>query len=273
MFSATIRTTYLFTTVCSLAVSIGIDGAWQAAQAQTAVQWNRQLNEARAKHDFKKAVSVLDQWIAAQPDRPELYYARGCENFFAGNFRESVNDFDKFVELDPSRRQSLWERGVSQYFAGDYSDGAQQFVDYQSYHDQDVENSAFRYLCVAKAEGVKKAQETLLPIENDTRPGLMEVFQLYQGKATPQEVLDQLAKSKLTGQAAAGYKFYTLLYVGLYYDAHGDDALAAKYLQQAADPKLLEAGSRRISRYMWDTARLAHQVVAARLKAKKPAEN
>lgn len=275
MFIATMATSYLCTTVRSLSVLLLVGGFWNTAHAQSPgpVEWNRQLNEARAKYDFKKAVSILDRWIATQPDRPELYYARGCENFFAGNFRASVNDFDKLIELDPSRRQSLWERGVSQYFAGDYSDGAQQFVDYQSYHDQDVENSAFRYLCVVKAEGPKKAQETLLPIENDTRPGLMEVFQLYQGKATPQEVLDQMAKSELTGEAAAGYRFYTLLYVGLYHDAHGNDALAAKYLKQAADPKLLEAGPRRISRYMWDTARLAHQVVVSRLKEDKPAEN
>ncbi len=272
MFIVITRIACLCILIHSLALMIGGGRLSQAAEPQQAsvVELSEQLSAARQQYDFKKAVAILDQWIKLQPERSQLYYLRGCENFFAGNYRQSVNDFDRLVELDPSRKQSLWERGISLYFAGDYAQGAEQFADYQNYHDQDVENSAFRYLCVAKADGVKQAHETLLPIENDPRPGLMEVFRLYQGKVTPEKVLEDMQKTDLTGQAAAGYRFYTLLYVGLYYDAHGDDEKAAKYLAQASDPKLLEAGRQRISRYMWDTARLAHQEISKRIK---PMEN
>lgn len=272
MFIATTRIRCLCFSIFSLALVWGSQNRCQAADEQSVPieQLSKQLSEARQQFDFGKAVRVLDQWIKQQPDRSQLYYLRGCENFFAGNYRQSVKDFDRLVELEPARRQSLWERGISYYFAGDFAKGAEQFADYQNYHDQDVENSVFRYLCVAKADGVKQARETLLPIENDPRPGLMEVFRLYEGKETPQNVLEDMQQTKLTGPAAAGYRFYTLLYVGLYYDAHGDDALAVKYLAEASDPKLLEAGGRRISRYMWDTARLAHQEISKRIP---PAKN
>ncbi|PQO40895.1 tetratricopeptide repeat protein [Blastopirellula marina] len=268
MFIAITRINCLCILVLSWALVVCARGPILAAEPSI-VELSTQWAEARQQFDFKKAVGVLDQWIKQQPDRSQLYYLRGCDNFFAGNYRQSVSDFDRLIALDPSRKQSLWERGISLYFAGDFAKGAEQFADYQNYHDQDVENSAFRYLCVAKAEGVKQAQETLLPIENDPRPGLMEVFRLYEGKATPDQVLEDMQKSKLTGQAAAGYRFYTLLYVGLYYDAQGDDTHAVKYLAQASDPKLLEASEQRISRYMWDTARLAHQEISKRVKQAK----
>lgn len=267
MFIVNTQIKCLFILISSVTFMMGAGRHASADEPTPSVaELNQKLVEARDGSDFKQAVAVLDQWIKLQPDRPQLYYLRGCDNFFAGKYRDSVRDFDRLIELDPSRKQSLWERGISLYFAGDYAKGAEQFADYQNYHDQDVENSTFRYLCVAKADGLKKAQETLLPIERDPRPGLMEVFRLYEGKVTPEKVLEDMQNTMLTGQAAAGYRFYTLLYVGLYFEAHDEDAKAAKYLAQASDPKLLDAGSQRISRYMWDTARLAHQEAAKRVK-------
>ncbi|WP_207396540.1 tetratricopeptide repeat protein [Bremerella alba] len=239
---------------------------WGIAQEQTLAQLDAQLRQAMDKEDHKQAVTVLDEMIKRKPSVPNLYYIRATENYKAENFRASVNDFDQLIKLQPSRSDSLWERGISCYYAGDYADGAQQFLDYQNYHDQDVENSVFRYLCLAKSEGLAKARETLIPIERDPRPGLQEVLELYRGKVTPEKLLEQMEQTNLTGEAAAGYRFYTLLYVGLYYVAEGKDDLAAKYLKMAADPKLLSAGSSRISTYMWQTAGIAHRDVLKRQK-------
>lgn len=227
---------------------------------------NSQLREVMTKDDHKQAVTILDQMIKLKPDLPNLYYYRATENYFAENFRASVDDFDKLIELQPGRSDSLWERGISCYYAGDYADGAKQFLDYQNYHDQDVENSVWRYLCLAKAEGLVKARDTLIAIERDPRPGLQEVLEMYRGNVTPEKLLGQMEQTQLTGEAAAGYRFYTLLYVGLYYVAEGKDDLAAKYLKLAADPKLLEAGPSRISTYMWDTAGIAYRDVLNRQK-------
>ncbi|MHC2066964.1 tetratricopeptide repeat protein [Bremerella sp. T1] len=228
-------------------------------------QLTAELREALSQDDSPQAVQVLDQLIKLQPQQPQLYYLRACENYKAENFRRSVDDFDQLIKLQPDRKDSLWERGISCYYAGDYADGAQQFLDYQNYHDQDVENSVWRYLCLAKSESLAKARETLIPIERDPRPGLQEVLELYRGNATPEKLLEQMEQSELTGQAQAGYRFYTLLYVGLYYVAEGQDKLASKYLAMAADRKLLEAGPSRISEYMWLTAGIAQRDVEKRL--------
>lgn len=228
-----------------------------------------QLQEALAKDDDAKVVALLSKLIELRPEVSRLYYLRAVSNFNTGKFRQSVDDFDQLIKLQPDRSDSLWERGISCYFAGDYDAGAKQFLDYQNYHDQDVENSVWRYLCLAKSKGVQTARETLIPIERDPRPGLQEALELYRGKVTPEKLLEDMEKSDLTGQAKAGYRFYTLLYVGLYYDAEGKDDLAIRYLALAADPKLFEAGQQRISGYMWRTAKIAHDVIVER-QAKKP---
>ncbi|MEW4562681.1 hypothetical protein AB1K70_09155 [Bremerella sp. JC770] len=243
------------------------------AQDLTFDQLNVQLRQALDKDDHPQAIQLLDKMIEMKPDLPNLYYYRATENYMAENFRASVNDFDTLIKLQPSRSDSLWERGISCYFAGDYADGAKQFLDYQNYHDQDVENSVWRYLCLAKSEGLAKARETLIPIERDPRPGLQEALEMYRGNVTPEKLLDAMEKTELTGQAAAGYRFYTLLYVGLYYLAEGKDDLAAKYLKLAADPKLLDSGRSRISTYMWATAGIAHRDIAHRKKKESDAEN
>ncbi|WP_144972004.1 tetratricopeptide repeat protein [Bremerella volcania] len=243
------------------------------AQEPSFDKLNMQLREALDKDDHKQAIALLDQMIEMKPALPSLYYVRATENYMAENFRASVKDFDKLIELQPARSDSLWERGISCYYAGDYAAGAKQFLDYQNYHDQDVENSVWRYLCLAKSEGLAKARETLIAIERDPRPGLQEVLELYRGNVTPEKLLEQMDQTKLTGEAAAGYRFYTLLYVGLYYVAEGKDDLAAKYLKTAADPKLLEAGPSRISTYMWETAGIAHRDVLRRQKKQAAGEN
>lgn len=233
---------------------------------------NQQLRVALDKDDHKQSITLLDEMIKLKPQLPNLYYFRATENYMAENFRASVKDFDKLIELQPGRSDSLWERGISCYYSGDYADGAKQFLDYQNYHDQDVENSVWRYLCLAKSEGLAKARETLIAIERDPRPGLQEVLELYRGSVTPEKLLEQMEQTNLTGQEAAGYRFYTLLYVGLYYVAEGKDELAAKYLKMASDPKLLEAGSSRISTYMWETAGIGYRDVVKRQKKQTEGE-
>jgi len=243
------------------------------AQDLTFDQLNVQLRQALDRDDHQQAIGLLDKMIEMKPSLPNLYYYRATENYMAENFRASVDDFDTLIKLQPSRSDSLWERGISCYFAGDYADGAKQFLDYQNYHDQDVENSVWRYLCLAKSEGLAKARETLIPIERDPRPGLQEALEMYRGNVTPEKLLDQMEKTELTGQTAAGYRFYTLLYVGLYYVAEGKNDLAAKYLKLAADPKLLDSGSSRISTYMWETAGIAHRDIVNRQKKQSDVEN
>jgi lipoprotein NlpI len=148
----------------------------------------------------------------------------------------------------PKAASQQWERGIAYYYAGEYQKGARQFEDYQTFHNQDVENSAWRYLCVAKTDGVEKAKANLLKIDRDSRVPMMEIYALYQGQKKPEEVL-----------VAAGDEnqplFYAHLYIGLWHEVAGRADEAKKHI--------LEAEKHKIGHYMWDVA----HIHAERLRA------
>lgn len=213
----------------------------------------RKLRQALTAEDSAKAVELLTELLRLQPENAGAWYRRGCENFRIGKFRESVEDFDRFVKLEPEAEQRLWERGLSHYYAGMYREGAAQFALYQTYHDNDVENSVWRYLCMAKTEGIEKAREQMLPIKNDPRIPLMEAYALFQGKSTPEKVLEVARAGDPTEAELASRMFYGRLYLGLYYEAHGQPEKAQEYITAAWRE---HDGSPRISRYMWHVARV-----------------
>lgn len=211
-----------------------------------------QARQASKSGDSTKAIALFSKVISQQPRLGTTYYERGRENFRAGRIRESVADFDKYVELSPELESRQWERGIALYYAGEFEKGAKQFELYQTFHNQDVENSTWRYLCMARSVGVEKARSAMLPIENDPRIPMMQIYDLYRGKRTPEEVLAAANSGDPSPEVLTGRLFYAHLYLGLYYEANGQRDLAKKYIYLAADEKL--SRSNRINTYMWDVA-------------------
>lgn len=224
--------------------------------------------QASARGDKGQAIALLSEVIATNPKQSLAFYLRGRENFRAGNIKESVADLDKHVELagatDPKAEARQWERGISCYYAGEFEKGAKQFELYQTFHDQDVENSTWRYLCTARAEGVEKARKTLLPISDDRRIPMMQIYELYRGKLKPADVLEEAAKGEPTKEALNRQLFYAHLYVGLWHEAAGEHDLAKKHI--------LEAEKHKIGHYMWDVAHVHADLLRAKEKDDKKNE-
>ena len=215
------------------------------------------LHEDAAEHeeavaDFTKAIELNDKLADA-------YHHRGCEQFKLGKIEESISDFDHYIDLDPSKAREHWQRGISYYYAGKYEQGSRQFERYQSYDDSDAENAVWRYLCMARGESVAAAKKALLPIKDDKRIPMMQVYGLFQGKLKPADVL-ATAQAKPPNEEELNRRlFYAHLYLGLYYEVHDEPVKAKEHLKIAAD-------EHKIDHYMWDVAR----VHVARLE--KPAE-
>lgn len=239
-----------------------------ALQAQTEIpdtsevadKRQRQLRErqllvaalnAERNHDFEKAIESISQAMKAGSQDPGLYYKRGCWNFRMGKIDDSMQDFDKYVDLVPARANAQWERGITCYYANRFKAGAQQFVDYQTYHNQDVENAVWRYLCQVQFDGKKKSRKAILPIEDDRRVPMMEIYRLFRGDSTPQKVLDVLAASNSMGLQARHETFDAHLYLALFFDAEDELQNAKKHIELAV--KQFKQGD-----YMWAVA-VEHQ--------------
>jgi lipoprotein NlpI len=212
-----------------------------------------QASRAAAQGDSDKAVTLATQAIEQDPTLSAAYYLRGREHFRLGKVRESVADFDKYVQLRPEQHSRQWERGIACYYAQQFDKGAKQFELYQTFHNNDVENSVWRYLCVARTEGVDKARSTLLPIENDRRVPMMQIYDLYRGKLEPADVLAAANAGNPPADTLSSRLFYAHLYLGLYYEAAGNAALAKKHILEAADNHKHDT---QINGYMWDVARV-----------------
>lgn len=197
----------------------------------------------------KEALPDFDKVIAFLPKSPELYEERGSEHFKMGNIKESIADFDKEVALDPKREPSRWKRGISYYYAGKFAEGRKQFEGYQNFDSNDVENAVWRFLCMARESGVgfDKARADILKIGDDKRVPMRQVYDMFAGKAQPEDVLAAASAPTAVG---AGHErlFYAHQYLALYYEAKGETALAQTHMEKAVE--------KQIGHYMWDVAKV-----------------
>ncbi len=208
-----------------------------------------------AAGEHQPAIADFDRLLKLDPDLAEAYDERGSQRFMLGQIKQSIEDFDRFLELKPQQEPWHWKRGISYYYAGRYGDGRRQFERYQTVDDNDVENAVWRFLCMARGQGLPAARDAMLKINGDARVPMMEVYALYSGKARGEDVLAAARAGSPTPEVLNMRLFYAHLYLGLYYEAAGDARLAREHIASAVEHK--------IGHYMWHVA----QVHAELLKA------
>jgi lipoprotein NlpI len=208
-----------------------------------------------AAEDHERAIADYDHLLELDPNSAEAFDQRGSQHFMLGHITQSISDFERSIQLQPQQEPGHWKRGISYYYAGRYDQGRRQFEGYQTVDDNDVENAVWRYLCMARAQGVAIARGSMLPIKRDARVPMMEVYALYGGQATSEDVLAAARAGNPSPAALNERLFYAHLYLGLYYEAAGDAARATQHLATAAE-------SHKIGHYMWNVA----DVHAKRLK-------
>jgi hypothetical protein len=181
---------------------------------------------------------------AAQPSGdPQALFDRAVADFHAGRIAQSVQGFDRVAALVPRHAPQLWQRGIALYYAGRYKDCRAQFESHRTVNPNDVENAAWHFLCVARAESPEKARAALLPVGPDARVPMREVYRMFRGELSPEGVL-AAAGSRLESQ------FFARLYLGLYFDAAGDTSRALENIRVAAEDRYAVGG------YMHGVARV-----------------
>jgi len=183
--------------------------------------------EARAEGDDLAAAEALAGAAKLQPGNADLHNAAGSHYFFAGKPKASVEQFDIAVELVPAREPHHWQRGISHYYAGMFEAGKRQFEIHREVNGNDVENSAFHFICVAKAESPETAAAQLIPVTGDSRVPMAEIMKMFAGELTPDEVVKAAGADK-------NHLCYAHLYAGLYLEALGKNEESLAHIQKAA---------------------------------------
>jgi lipoprotein NlpI len=193
---------------------------------------------------FAILMSAVTASAQSPGERPQQVFNRAIADFQNGRVAESAAGFDNLVKLAPDIAPELWQRGIALYYAGRYKDCRAQFESHRTVNPNDVENAAWHFLCVARAESPEKARSSLLPVGPDSRVPMRQIYEMFRGRLSPQEVL-----------AAAGAQpdaqFYARLYLGLYYEALGNKPLALEHIKAAAADRFAAAGG-----YMHTVARV-----------------
>ena len=168
--------------------------------------------------------------VGAQPldeRRPQAILDRAVADFRSGRLAESVAGFDSLARLVPESAPELWQRGIALYYVGRYRDCRAQFESHRTVNPNDVENAAWHFLCVARAESPEKAKAALLPVGPDARVPMRQIYQMFRGTLTPEEVVTAAG-------AEPEAQFYAHLYVGLYCEALGKNDPALEHISVAA---------------------------------------
>ena len=172
--------------------------------------------------------------VAAQTLSPRALLDRAVADFEGGRIDDSVAAFDELVKAAPEAEPQLWQRGIALYYAGRYADCRAQFELHRTVNPNDVENAAWHFLCVARAESPERARAALLPVGPDARVPMRQVYDMFRGALAPEQVL-------AAGTGPSG-QFYAHLYLGLYFEATGNTSRAREHITAAAADQFRGAG-------------------------------
>ena len=181
------------------------------------------------------AVAVALAAAAVIAQQPRDILSRAVAHFEAGRVNESAAEFDRLVKVDPAAAPHLWQRGIALYYARRYNDCRRQFELHRTVNPNDVENAAWHYLCVARAESPAAARKAILPVGPDARVPMRQIYDLFRGMSTPEAVM------RAAGARPDGV-FFAELYLGLYFEALGDAGRALEHIKAAAAERYADAG-------------------------------
>lgn len=174
---------------------------------------------------MKEFRSRRDMSLMTKMDAARIFFA-------TGQMKSSALLYDDVLEDRPEIKPRLWQRGLALYYAEEFEKGVDQFDTHQEFNSQDVENSVWHLLCKSRISSVDEARKSMIQIERDTRIPMKQVFEMFAGKGSPQEVLDACGYVK--GEERKDSSIYHgLIYVGLFHEMMGDQEASNNSMKEA----------------------------------------
>ena len=193
--------------------------------------------EAFSAGRYQEALESASELCKLQPNNLRYQRLLGETAFAAGQFDKCVAAYDQVIRIDPRVEPQLWQRGLALYYADRFADGVSQFETHQTVNSQDVENAVWHLLCAARISDVDQARKKLIPITGDTRVPMSQIYEMFAGRMTPDDVLKTAQAPSPRAPEGSGQAklqlYYAHLYTGLYHEMLGDPQATITSLKKA----------------------------------------
>ena len=200
-----------------------------------AVQLLQRANRALTAEQYTESAELAKQAAEQNKDSAAIVQQTAEILYLSGYSDESLPYFDRVIELRPEIAADNWQRGIALCTSGKFELGAAQFKQHHDVNPDDVENSAWYFLCIAKTKGLEAARKTVIPSRGDARQPMMSVLKMLKGEIEPAQVLAAAVDASIPKPSQPMAQFYADLYVGLYYESVGDAEQATKYLKRSQE--------------------------------------
>ncbi len=207
-------------------------------KAQKSNELGRVAMSSFREGEYKTAFKNCSELCELEPNNLNYQMMLGDISFAAGQMDACVAAYDKLIELQPSLEPRLWQRGLALYYAKKFEKGVQQFETHQLVNTQDVENAVWHLLCAAKISNVEAGRKKLIPISEDRRVPMAQIYEMYAGRMTPEQVLNianQTSPSvELDSEQHRLQRYYAYLYIGLYFEMLENEQASLDSMKKAA---------------------------------------
>ncbi len=201
----------------------------------------RKADGALAAKDIETVIKIMGEFQKRDNVSPRFKMEAARILFGAGDMKNAAKLYDEILEVRPEIKPQLWQRGLALYYAEEFEKGVDQFDTHQTFNSQDVENSVWHMLCQSRLTSVDEARKGMIKIEQDTRIPMKQVFDMFAGAGTPQEVLDACGYEE-GKQRRDSSIYHGLLYVGLFHEMMGDQEASNESMKEALGYKPHIAG-------------------------------
>ncbi len=213
---------------------------------------------------YTQAEKHYTERIAANPKAVDGYSRRGDARLFLSKFAGAVEDYEQMIKLDPALDVSHWRLGIAYYYVNRFDKAARQFQIYHNYDNVDRENGIWRFMSQTRHKNMEVARKALLKYEKTDRPPYPWLYALYAGDIKPEQVYEKIEETGFPERYKERVLFHAQLYVGIFHELHGREKEALKHLDAAASNKF----GRSTGTYMWQVARVHHDLLAKKLSPK-----
>jgi len=205
-------------------------------------------------YDYKKAIAVFTEGIAAYPNSHKLYRHRGHRYISIRQFDKAIADYEKAYELMPKGQMDiepdgapnklniplsntqfniLYHYGLAHYLKGDFEKAEaiyKECLDYSDNPDLIVATTDWLYMTLRRQGKEDEAAQLLTTID-----GTMEIIEndsylkrlmMYKGEASPDDLLQATGDDVALSLATQGYG------VGNWYLYQNDTAKAREIFQE-----------------------------------------